>query len=65
LDNPRYTGYAFFGRSARQEMLLDPDDVAPGMWFGSATPGPGGPFTAAGAPGDRVGADLHPVAAVG
>ena len=30
LDNPRYTGYAFFGRSARQEMLLDPDDVAAG-----------------------------------
>ncbi|WP_121007216.1 recombinase family protein [Saccharothrix australiensis] len=30
LDNPRYTGYAFFGRWMRQEMLLDPDDVAAG-----------------------------------
>ena len=30
LDNPRYTGYAIFGRWARQEMLLDPDDVAAG-----------------------------------
>ncbi len=30
LDNPRYTGYAFFGRWARTEMLLDPDDVAAG-----------------------------------
>jgi Recombinase len=30
LDNPRYTGYAVFGRWARQEMLLDPDDVAAG-----------------------------------
>ncbi|ATE55730.1 recombinase family protein [Actinosynnema pretiosum] len=30
LDNPRYTGFAFFGRWTRQEMLLDPDDVAAG-----------------------------------
>ncbi|WP_158890886.1 recombinase family protein [Amycolatopsis anabasis] len=30
LENPRYTGYAFFGRWTRQEMLLDPDDVAAG-----------------------------------
>lgn len=30
LDNPRYTGYAVFGRWARHEMLLDPDDVAAG-----------------------------------
>ncbi|TQM85467.1 recombinase-like zinc beta ribbon protein [Saccharothrix saharensis] len=30
LDNPRYTGFAFFGRWARQETLLDPDDVAAG-----------------------------------
>ncbi|GAA1937187.1 zinc ribbon domain-containing protein [Amycolatopsis minnesotensis] len=30
LENPRYTGFAFFGRWARQEMLLDPDDVAAG-----------------------------------
>ncbi len=30
LDNPRYTGYAFFGRWTKQETLLDPDDVAAG-----------------------------------
>lgn len=30
LENPRYTGYAFFGRWTRQEMLIDPDDVAAG-----------------------------------
>ncbi|MGW5645349.1 recombinase family protein [Saccharopolyspora sp. NPDC003752] len=30
LENPRYTGYAFFGRWTRQETLLDPDDVAAG-----------------------------------
>ncbi|WP_233532402.1 recombinase family protein [Antrihabitans sp. YC2-6] len=30
LENPRYTGYAFFGRWFKQEMLLDPDDVASG-----------------------------------
>ncbi|OXM50633.1 recombinase family protein [Amycolatopsis thailandensis] len=30
LENPRYTGYAFFGRWSRQEMLLNPDDVAAG-----------------------------------
>jgi DNA invertase Pin-like site-specific DNA recombinase len=30
LENPRYTGYAFFGRWTRQEMLLDPDDVGAG-----------------------------------
>ncbi|WP_112271267.1 recombinase family protein [Lentzea terrae] len=30
LDNPRYTGFAFFGRWTRQEMLLDPDDVGAG-----------------------------------
>ena len=30
LDNPRYTGYAIFGRWARHEMLLDSDDVAAG-----------------------------------
>ncbi|NYH77202.1 DNA invertase Pin-like site-specific DNA recombinase [Actinopolyspora biskrensis] len=30
LDNPRYTGYAFFGRWTRHETLLDPDDVAAG-----------------------------------
>ncbi|WP_229373464.1 recombinase family protein [Umezawaea beigongshangensis] len=30
LENPRYTGFAFFGRWARQETLLDPDDVAAG-----------------------------------
>ncbi|WP_409464795.1 recombinase family protein [Amycolatopsis sp. GA6-003] len=30
VENPRYTGYAFFGRWTRQEMLLDPEDVAAG-----------------------------------
>ncbi|MCE7003260.1 recombinase family protein [Kibdelosporangium philippinense] len=30
LENPKYTGYAFFGRWTRQEMLLDPDDVSAG-----------------------------------
>jgi hypothetical protein len=30
LDNPRYTGYAVFGRWQRTEMLLDPEDVAAG-----------------------------------
>lgn len=30
LDNPRYTGYAFFGRWSRHETLIDPDDVAAG-----------------------------------
>jgi recombinase/recombinase-like zinc beta ribbon protein len=30
LENPRYTGYAFFGRWAKHETLLDPDDVAIG-----------------------------------
>ncbi|GAA1337421.1 recombinase family protein [Saccharothrix algeriensis] len=30
LENPRYTGYAVFGRWTRHEMLLDPEDVAAG-----------------------------------
>jgi DNA invertase Pin-like site-specific DNA recombinase len=30
LDNPRYTGYAFFGRWTKHETLLDPDDAAAG-----------------------------------
>ncbi|WP_086829000.1 recombinase family protein [Allokutzneria sp. NRRL B-24872] len=30
LENPRYTGFAFFGRWTRQETLIDPDDVAAG-----------------------------------
>jgi hypothetical protein len=30
LENPRYTGYAFFGRWTKHEMLLNPDDVAAG-----------------------------------
>ncbi|MDQ3787811.1 MAG: recombinase family protein [Actinomycetota bacterium] len=30
LENPRYTGYAFFGRWTKHEVLLDPDDVAAG-----------------------------------
>lgn len=30
LENPRYTGYAIFGRWTKEESLLDPDDVAAG-----------------------------------
>ncbi|MDQ3761459.1 MAG: recombinase family protein [Actinomycetota bacterium] len=30
LENPRYTGYAVFGRWAKHETLLDPDDAAAG-----------------------------------
>jgi hypothetical protein len=30
LQNPRYTGYAFFGRWTKHQTLLDPDDVAAG-----------------------------------
>lgn len=30
VENPRYTGYAFFGRWTRHEVLLNPDDVAAG-----------------------------------
>ncbi|WP_324194676.1 recombinase family protein [Nocardia terpenica] len=30
LQNPRYTGYAVFGRWVKTEELLDPDDVAAG-----------------------------------
>ncbi|GGN66368.1 recombinase family protein [Nocardia rhizosphaerihabitans] len=30
LQNPRYTGYAVFGRWTKTELLLDPDDVAAG-----------------------------------
>ncbi|MFI9503819.1 recombinase family protein [Nocardia sp. NPDC052566] len=30
LENPRYTGYAFFGRWTKYEELLDRDDVAAG-----------------------------------
>ncbi|MFC0435568.1 recombinase family protein [Kutzneria buriramensis] len=30
LENPRYTGYAVFGRWTKRETLLDPDDVAAG-----------------------------------
>jgi DNA invertase Pin-like site-specific DNA recombinase len=30
LENPRYTGYAFFRRWTKHEALLDPDDVAAG-----------------------------------
>ncbi|MFD4407710.1 recombinase family protein [Nocardia sp. NPDC058499] len=30
LQNPRYTGYAVFGRWQKHEELLDPDDVAAG-----------------------------------
>ncbi|WP_328325747.1 recombinase family protein [Kribbella sp. NBC_00382] len=30
LENPRYTGYAIYGRWQKVEELLDPDDVAAG-----------------------------------
>ncbi|MGH3897179.1 MAG: recombinase family protein, partial [Pseudonocardiaceae bacterium] len=30
LDNPRYTGYAFFGRWTKCETLFNPDDIAAG-----------------------------------
>jgi O6-methylguanine-DNA--protein-cysteine methyltransferase len=30
LENPRYTGYALFGRWTKHETLLNPDDVAAG-----------------------------------
>jgi Recombinase len=30
LENPRYTGYAIYGRRQKVEELLDPDDVAAG-----------------------------------
>jgi hypothetical protein len=30
VENPRYTGYAFFGRWTRHDVLLNPDDVAAG-----------------------------------
>ncbi|WP_246243929.1 recombinase family protein [Amycolatopsis pithecellobii] len=30
LENPRYTGYAFFGRWTKHVTLLDPDDVSAG-----------------------------------
>ncbi|MEV6228104.1 recombinase family protein [Saccharopolyspora shandongensis] len=40
LENPRYTGYAVFGRWTRHETLLDPDDVAAGhvVRFRRSTP---------------------------
>lgn len=40
LENPRYTGYAIFGRWTKQETLLDPDDVAAGhvVRFRRSTP---------------------------
>ena len=30
LENPRYTGYAVFGRWTKHETLLDPDDISAG-----------------------------------
>jgi hypothetical protein len=30
LENPRYTGYAIFGRWTKHERLIDPDDVGAG-----------------------------------
>ncbi|WP_260189104.1 recombinase family protein [Actinophytocola gossypii] len=40
LENPRYTGYAIFGRWTKQETLVDPDDVAAGhvVRFRRSTP---------------------------
>jgi DNA invertase Pin-like site-specific DNA recombinase len=40
LENPRYTGYAVFGRWTKHEVLLDPDDVAAGhvVRFRRSTP---------------------------
>ncbi len=40
LENPRYTGYAIFGRWTKHETLLDPDDVAAGhvVRFRRSTP---------------------------
>ncbi|HEV8559892.1 MAG TPA: recombinase family protein, partial [Actinophytocola sp.] len=41
VENPRYTGYAFFGRWTKQETLIDPDDVAAGhvVRFRRSAPG--------------------------
>ncbi|HEX4724922.1 MAG TPA: recombinase family protein [Pseudonocardiaceae bacterium] len=41
LDNPKYTGYAVFGRWTKREVLLNPDDVAAGhvVRFRRANPG--------------------------
>ena len=40
LENPRYTGYAVFGRWTKTEVLLDPDDVSAGhtVQFRRASP---------------------------
>jgi hypothetical protein len=40
VENPRYTGYAVFGRWTKHEVLLDPDDVAAGhvVKFRRSTP---------------------------
>jgi len=38
LDNPRYTGYAFFGRSTKHETLLEPRHPARGSTTAPATP---------------------------
>jgi hypothetical protein len=40
LENPRYTGYAIFGRWHKHETLLDPEDVAAGhvVRFRRSTP---------------------------
>jgi hypothetical protein len=40
LENPRYTEYAVFGRTAKHETLINPDDVAAGYVarFRRATP---------------------------
>ncbi|OLF10521.1 hypothetical protein BLA60_15150 [Actinophytocola xinjiangensis] len=40
LENPRYTGYAVFGRWTKREVLMDPEDVAAGhvVRFRRSTP---------------------------
>jgi len=65
LDNPRYTGYAIFGRWAKHEMLLDPEDVAAGhvVRFRRANPDRVVRSRQPGAPRDCVGRGLHPGAA--
>lgn len=39
--DPKYTGYTFFGRWTKHEMLIDPDDVSAGQVTHSAAPRPG------------------------
>jgi hypothetical protein len=57
-------GYAVFGRWTREERLANPDDVAAGhvTRFPAGRSGAGRSLAGAGAPGDRVRRDVHPVA---